>query len=99
MGFFGDPQLVVHGGTGAATLPDKGLVVGAGTAAVGTLAPGAAGNVATSDGVQWTSAPATGGGGTTTHTYTERVTFRLYGAYNATDYQSNLELRFAALPA
>jgi hypothetical protein len=54
---------VVNGGTGAATLPLNAVVVGNGTAAPLSVAPGGAGNVLTSTGVVWESAPSSGGGG------------------------------------
>jgi len=54
---------VTNGGTGATSLTAYGALVSNNTGtAVSTVAPGANGNVLTSDGTQWTSAPATGGG-------------------------------------
>jgi hypothetical protein len=47
---------VAEGGTSSITLEDKALLVGAATAAVASLAPGAAGNVPRSDGTDWLSA-------------------------------------------
>ena len=44
---------VAGGGTGAVTLPLNSLVVGAGTAAVASIAPGAVGQVLTSNGTVW----------------------------------------------
>jgi hypothetical protein len=54
---------VVNGGTGAATLPLNAVVVGNGTAAPLSVSPGGAGNVLTSTGLVWESAPPSGGGG------------------------------------
>jgi hypothetical protein len=56
---------VANGGTGAATLTANYVLLGNGTSAVQTVAPGTSGNVLTSDGTTWTSAAA--GGGSTTH--------------------------------
>ena len=47
---------VASGGTGAATLAANNVLLGNGTAAVQTVAPGTAGNVLTSAGGTWTSA-------------------------------------------
>ena len=46
---------VANGGTGAVALPLNSLVVGAGTAAVASIAPGTAGQVLTSNGTVWAS--------------------------------------------
>lgn len=43
------------GGTGLTSLTDKGVVVGAGTGNVTTIAPGASGTILKSDGTNWTS--------------------------------------------
>ena len=43
------------GGTGVTTLTDKGVIVGAGTGNVTSVAPGASGNYLKSDGTNWTS--------------------------------------------
>jgi hypothetical protein len=53
---------VANGGTGVATIGANGMLLGAGTGAVTTLAPGTTGNVATSNGTIWTSAAPSGGG-------------------------------------
>jgi hypothetical protein len=56
-----------QGGTGQTTLTLNNVVLGNGTSAVQFVAPGANGNVLTSNGTTWTStAPAAGGGLTTT---------------------------------
>ena len=47
---------VANGGTGAATLTANNVILGNGTNAVQFAAPGAAGNVLTSDGTTWASA-------------------------------------------
>ena len=49
---------VASGGTGAATLTANNVLLGNGTSAVQTVAPGTAGNVLTSAGGTWTSAAA-----------------------------------------
>src|SRR5437879_1103457 len=46
---------VANGGTGLATLPPDGLLVGAGTSTPTSLAPGAKGNVVKSTGSAWAS--------------------------------------------
>ena len=51
---------VASGGTGATTLAANAVVLGNGTSAVQTVAPGTNGNVLTSNGTTWTSAPASG---------------------------------------
>jgi hypothetical protein len=52
---------IANGGTGAATLTVNNVLLGNGTSAVQTVAPGTTGNVLTSDGSTWTSAAASGG--------------------------------------
>jgi hypothetical protein len=47
---------VASGGTGLATLPANNVLIGNGTSAVASVAPGAANNVLTSNGTTWTSA-------------------------------------------
>jgi hypothetical protein len=47
---------VASGGTGAATLTANNVLLGNGTSAVQTVAPGTAGNVLTSNGTTWTAA-------------------------------------------
>lgn len=46
---------VANGGTGNATFTANALLVGAGAAALGNVAPGAAGHVVMSNGTQWAS--------------------------------------------
>lgn len=50
---------VANGGTGAATLTANNVLLGNGTSAVQVVAPGANGNVLTSNGTTWTSASST----------------------------------------
>lgn len=50
------PLSVAQGGTGATSITSKGVVIGNGTSAVTTIAPGSASNVLTSNGTDWTSA-------------------------------------------
>ena len=53
---------VAQGGTGASSLTANNVLLGNGTSAVQAVAPGASGNVLTSDGTTWSSqAPAAGG--------------------------------------
>lgn len=54
---------VANGGTGQSTLTANNVLLGNGTSALQVVAPGTSGNVLTSDGTTWTSAPASGGGG------------------------------------
>jgi hypothetical protein len=51
------------GGTGATTLTLNNVILGNGTSPVNFVAPGASGNILSSDGTTWVSStPATGGG-------------------------------------
>jgi hypothetical protein len=52
---------VASGGTGATTLAANNVLLGNGTAAVQVVAPSTTGNVLTSNGTTWTSAPVGGG--------------------------------------
>ena len=52
---------VAQGGTGLATLTDKNVILGAGTATPTFVAPSTSGNVLTSNGTTWTSATPSGG--------------------------------------
>jgi len=54
---------VADGGTGSSTLAANNVLLGNGTSALQTVAPGTSGNVLTSNGTTWTSAASTGGGG------------------------------------
>lgn len=54
---------VANGGTGTTTLTANSVVLGNGTSAVQTVAPGASGNVLTSNGTTWVSSAPTGSGG------------------------------------
>lgn len=56
---------VSNGGTGAFTLAANNVILGNGTSAVQTVAPGTSGNVLTSNGTTWVSSAAAGGGGST----------------------------------
>ncbi|WP_415061505.1 beta strand repeat-containing protein [Bdellovibrio sp.] len=55
---------VANGGTGATTLALNNVVLGNGTSAVQVVAPGASGNVLTSNGTTWVSQAASSGGRT-----------------------------------
>lgn len=46
---------VADGGTGVSTLPSKAVIIGEGTSAVSSVAPGTSGNVLTSNGTVWES--------------------------------------------
>lgn len=48
---------VANGGTGASTLAANNVILGNGTSTVQGVAPGASGNVLTSDGTTWNSSP------------------------------------------
>lgn len=65
---------VANGGTGATSLTANNVILGNGTSAVQTVAPGASGNVLTSDGTTWISAAAGGGGGSITLISTQTIT-------------------------
>ena len=52
---------VANGGTGATTLTANNVLLGNGTSAPLTVAPGTSGNVLTSNGTTWVSSAATGG--------------------------------------
>ena len=51
------PLTVPNGGTGVASLASASVIIGAGTGTVTFVAPSTSGNVLTSDGSAWTSAP------------------------------------------
>lgn len=55
--------LVAQGGTGLTSLTANNVIIGNGTSSPQFVAPGTAGNVLTSNGTSWTSAPGGGGGG------------------------------------
>lgn len=57
----GTPIPIPFGGLGTVTLPAHNLIVGNGTSAPNFLAPGASGNVPTSNGTDWVSSPPTSG--------------------------------------
>jgi hypothetical protein len=56
---------VANGGTGATTLTSNAVLLGNGTSAVQTVAPGTSGNILTSNGTTWTSVAASSSGVTT----------------------------------
>jgi hypothetical protein len=62
----GTPLSVASGGSGAASLAANNVILGNGTSAVQTVAPGSSGNVLRSNGTTWVSgtapAPASGSG-------------------------------------
>jgi hypothetical protein len=65
---------VGNGGTGATTHTANGVLIGEGSSALTTVAPSTSGNVLTSDGTDWTSAAAAGGG-TDVQTFTSSGTW------------------------
>ena len=72
----GTAVTVAQGGTGAATLAANNVLLGNGTSAVQTVAPGTSGNVLTSNGTAWTSAaPAASGGFSNMQVFTSTGTF------------------------
>lgn len=54
---------VAQGGTGLTSLTANNVIIGNGTSSPSFVAPGTVGNVLTSNGTAWTSAPGGGGGG------------------------------------
>lgn len=67
---------VAYGGTGANTLASNNVLLGNGTSALQTVAPGASGNVLTSNGTTWQSiAPAAGYVGPSGQVFTSSGTF------------------------
>lgn len=52
--------LVANGGTGATSLTANNVLLGNGTSALQVVAPGASGNVLTSNGTTWTSTASSG---------------------------------------
>jgi hypothetical protein len=54
---------VANGGTGTTSLTSNNVLLGNGTSALQSVAPGTSGNVLTSNGTTWTSAAPSGGGG------------------------------------
>jgi len=68
------------GGTGANTLTANNVILGNGTSAVQFVAPGANGNLLTSNGTTWTSAAAPAGGVTSLNGQTGAITDTNYGA-------------------
>lgn len=71
---------VANGGTGAATLTANGVLIGNGTSAISSVAPGASGNVLQSDGTNWIS----GASGAATSVTSAATTLTMTNAY--TDY-------------
>ena len=58
---------VANGGTGATTLTANNVLLGNGTSALQAIAPGASGNVLTSNGTTWTSSAPSGNSGSGGH--------------------------------
>jgi hypothetical protein len=68
------PIGVASGGTGAATLTSGAVLVGAGTSAISSVAPGTSGNLLTSNGSAWVSSTPAGGGVTSLNGQTGAIT-------------------------
>lgn len=68
------PVTVAQGGTGAASLTANNVLLGNGTSALQTVAPGANGNVLTSNGTTWTSSALPAGGVTSWNGATGAIT-------------------------
>lgn len=66
----GTELTVPYGGTGSSTLAQNNVLLGNGSSALQTVAPGTSGNVLTSDGTTWISSAAAGGGLTYLYTTT-----------------------------
>ena len=73
---------VAHGGTGASTHTANNVLIGAGTSAITSVAPGADGQVLTSTGTVWQSEAAAGGSSGITEADTWRITTSFTGAVN-----------------
>ena len=65
---------VASGGTGATTLTSGSVLVGAGTSAISSVAPGTSGNLLTSNGSAWVSSTPAGGGVTSLNGQTGAIT-------------------------
>lgn len=78
------PVSVAQGGTGAATLTSGSVLVGAGTSAISSVAPGTSGNLLTSNGSAWVSSTPSGGGVTSLNGQTGAITntsYQVLGSY------------------
>jgi len=101
-----DTVSVAKGGTGATTLTANAVVLGNGTSAVQTVAPGSSGNILTSNGTTWQSTAPAGGGVTSLNGQTGAITNTdLYaiGSYivgrpaNSTNYAANSTIAGSSL--
>jgi hypothetical protein len=72
---FSTALAVASGGTGAATFTANNVLLGNGTSALQTVAPGTSGNVLTSNGSTWQSSAASGVSLSTANTWTATQTF------------------------
>jgi len=70
----GTAVTVAQGGTGATTLTSGSVLVGAGTSAISSVAPGTSGNLLTSNGSAWVSSTPAGGGVTSLNGQTGAIT-------------------------
>jgi hypothetical protein len=66
---------VANGGTGTTSLTANNVILGNGTSAVQAVAPGASGNVLTSNGTTWTSATPAAGGAINAQTFNSSGTW------------------------
>jgi hypothetical protein len=97
------PLSVSQGGSGASTLSANSVVLGNGTSAVQTVAPGGSGNVLTSNGTSWISGTGTAAALVTTNSYQIKslgvgtpasgVTGEIRATNNITAYYSDLRLK------
>lgn len=72
---FSTALAVASGGTGAATFTANNVLLGNGTSALQTVAPGTSGNVLTSNGTTWSSTAPSGVSLSTANTWTATQTF------------------------
>jgi hypothetical protein len=75
---------VADGGTGASTLAANNVLLGNGTSALQTVAPGSSGNILTSNGTTWQSTAPAAGGVTSLNGQTGAITdttFSVIGSY------------------
>lgn len=102
----GGVTAVTSGGTGASSLTANAVILGSGTSAVQTVAPGTSGNVLTSNGTTWSSSALPAGGVTSLNGQTGAITnTSLYaiGSYvtgrpqNQTNYPANSTIAGSSL--
>jgi len=89
---------VANGGTGATTLTANNVILGNGTSAVQVVAPGANGNVLTSNGTTWTSSTPTASGTVTSVAATVPAFLSVAGSPITTSGTLAISLSGTALP-